>query len=112
MSAKAAPEDNSAPAPQFVSRPSRRVNIYVNNRHDMGGRLLILPPQGDANSPSLAELCETAQSKWDVAADAQPLEFKRVFVSSGAEVTSLEDVMSDDDLYFSSGEDFAGPIPR
>lgn len=85
-----------------IAPPQRlRVTVHVNGKKG-GGMALVLPESNDKE-----EFFKMAQNVLNHGGS-----FRRVFTRSGGEITSLDQMVQDDALWLSEGEDFATPWPR
>ncbi len=92
---------SSAGTSTIAPPPRLRVTVHVNGRKG-GGMALVLP-----ESNAMDDFFKLAQNVLNHAGT-----FRRVFTRSGGEITSLDQMVQDDALWLSDGEDFATPWPR
>lgn len=96
--ANMSPSGGGAPVLSAPSQQRLRVTVHVNGRKG-GGMAMMLP-----SSNSMDEFF--AGAKATLAYDGL---FRRVFTRSGGEITSLDQMVQDDALWLSKGDEFATP---
>jgi hypothetical protein len=77
-----------------------RVTIHLLGGPPSSGYALVIPA-----GVSLADVLQRAAAKLS-ALLLQQIELRRIFTAAGAEITDADEIMHDDVLYFSQGEDF------